>query len=315
MAFMDEFILPLAFALDLSLGDPRGMFHPVKGIGWLAQRTETWLRSSTLSLRLAGVVAVIVVVGGSAFSAWLLITLLSQVHRVAGLALSIYLLYSSIALRDLGDHATAVQAALEAGDRELAREKVSLMVGRDTASLDEGGIALAATESVAENTVDGVTAPLFYALLFGPVGAIAYKAINTLDSMFGYKNDRYLEFGWAAARLDDIANYFPARLTVLTIAVAAAIGKLKFFDTFKAVFRGARLHASPNSGYPESAFAGALGVTLGGERSYGGVVYQAPLLGVKPGECTPLVIRQSIALMWMTAVLFLGAGMGIRHFF
>ena len=99
MAFMDEFILPLAFALDLSLGDPRGMFHPVKGIGWLAQRTETWLRSSTLSLRLAGVVAVIVVVGGSAFSAWLLITLLSQVHRVAGLAMSIYLLYSSIALR------------------------------------------------------------------------------------------------------------------------------------------------------------------------------------------------------------------------
>ena len=102
---------------------------------------------------------------------------------------------------------------------------------------------------------------------------------------------------------------------MLTIAVAAAIGKLKFFDTFKAVFKGARLHASPNSGYPESAFAGALGVTVGGERSYGGVVCQAPLIGVKPGACTPLVIRQSIALMWMTAVLFLGAGMGIRHFF
>ena len=315
MAFMDEFILPLAFTLDLSFGDPRGIFHPVKVIGWLANRTELWLRSTTLSLRLAGILAVLVVVGGSAFSAWLLITLLSQLHRVAGLALSIYLLYSSVALRDLGDHATAVQAALEAGDTELARQKVSLMVGRDTASLDEGGIALAATESVAENTVDGVTAPLFYALLFGPVGAIAYKAINTLDSMFGYKNERYLEFGWAAAKLDDIANYLPARLTVFTIAVAAAIGKLKFFDTFKAVFRGARLHASPNSGYPESAFAGALGVTLGGERSYGGVVRQLPLLGVKPGQCNPLIIRQSIALMWMTAVLFLGAGMGIRHFF
>ena len=315
MAFMDEFILPLAFTLDLTFGDPRGIIHPVKGIGWLAQRTETWIRSTTLSLRLAGVVAVIIIVGGSALSAWLLITLLSQLHRVAGLALSIYLLYSSFALRDLGDHATAVQAALEAGDSELARQKVSLMVGRDTASLDEGGIALAATESVAENTVDGVTAPLFYALLFGPVGAITYKAINTLDSMFGYKNERYLEFGWAAAKLDDIANYLPARLTVLTIAVAAAIGKLKFFDTFKAVFKGARLHASPNSGYPESAFAGALGVTFGGERSYGGVVCQAPLIGVKPGACTPLVIRQSIALMWMTAVLFLGAGMGIRHFF
>ncbi len=314
MAFMDEFILPLAFTLDLSFGDPRGFFHPVKGIGWLADKTETWMRSTSLSLRLAGILAVIVVVGGTAFSTWILIALLSHLHRVAGLALSIYLLYSSFAVRDLGDHAGAVQQALEAGDTALARQKLSLMVGRDTASLDESGIALAATESVAENTVDGVTAPLFYALLFGPVGAIAYKAINTLDSMFGYKNERYHEFGWAAAKLDDIANYLPARLTVFTIALAAAIGKLKFFDTFKAVFRGARLHESPNSGYPESAFAGALGVTLGGERSYGGVVHQAPLLGVKLGQCTPLIIRQSIALMWMTAVLFLGAGMGIRFF-
>ncbi|MCX6179340.1 MAG: adenosylcobinamide-phosphate synthase CbiB [Chlorobiales bacterium] len=312
MAFMDEFILPLAFTLDLSFGDPRWMFHPVKAIGWLAHRAETWLRTTNLPLRFAGVLAVIIVVGGSAFSAWMLITLLSHLHRVAGLALSIYLLYSSFAVRDLGDHAGAVQEALEAGDRELAREKVALMVGRDTALLDEYGIALAATESIAENCVDGVTAPLFYGLLFGPVGAIAYKAINTLDSMFGYKNERYLEFGWAAAKLDDVANYLPARLSVLPIAVAALIGKLKFFDTFRAVFRGARLHASPNSGYPESAFAGALGVTLGGERSYGGVVSQAPLLGVKPVQCTPLIIRQSIALMWMTAVLFLGAGVAIR---
>ena len=314
MAFMDEFILPLAFTLDLSFGDPRGIFHPVKAIGWLANRTETLMRSTTLPLRLAGIVAVLIIVGGSAFSVWLLIALLSHLHRVAGLALSIYLLYSSFAVRDLGDHAAAVQDALEAEDMELARQKLSCMVGRDTASLDEHGIALAATESVAENTVAGVTAPLFYAILFGPVGAITYKAINTLDSMFGYKNERYLEFGWAAAKLDDLANYLPARLTVVTIAVAAFIGKLKFFDTFKAVFKGARLHASPNSGYPESAFAGALGVTLGGERSYDGVQHQAPLLGVKPGQCTPLIIRQSIALMWMTAVLFLGAGLAIRHF-
>jgi adenosylcobinamide-phosphate synthase len=312
MAFMDEFILPLAFTLDLTFGDPRWMFHPVKGIGWFAEKNETFLRRTNLPLRIAGIFAVIIVVCGSAFSAWLLITLLSQLHRVAGLALSIYLLYTSLALRDLGDHAGAVQEALEKGDIELARQKVSLMVGRDTANLDENGIALAATESVAENTVDGVTAPLFYALFFGPVGAIAYKAINTLDSTFGYKNERYLEFGWASAKLDDIANYLPARLTVLTIAVAALIGKLKFFDTFKAVFCGAWSHASLNSGYPESAFAGALGVRLGGERSYGGVPCQAPLLGVKEGQCNPLVIRQSIALMWMTAVLFLGAGVAVR---
>ncbi|MEI6757820.1 MAG: cobalamin biosynthesis protein [Chlorobium sp.] len=313
MLFMNEFILPLSFTLDLLFGDPGWVSHPVQWIGKLAQTTEERLRTTNLPLRLAGVLAVIIIVGGTAASAWLLITATSYMHRVAGLAVSIYLLYSSFAVRSLGDHAGAVQEALEAGEPELARQKVALMVGRDTATLDETGIALAATESVAENTVDGVTAPLFYALLFGPVGAITYKAINTLDSMFGHKNEQYREFGWASAKLDDIANYLPARLTVITIAVAAIIGKLRFFDIFKSVWKGARLHASPNSGYPESAFAGALGVTLGGPRSYDGEIHNAPELGVKPGQCSPLIVRQSIALMWMSAVLFLGAGMWIRH--
>ncbi len=312
MVFMNEFILPLSFTLDLLFGDPRWISHPVTWIARLARTAEERLRRTELPLRLAGILAVIIVVGGSAGAAWLLITLAFHLHRVAGLAVSIYLLYSSFALRDLGDHAGAVQSALEAGDKELAREKLAMMVGRDTATLDDAGIALAATESVAENTVDGVTAPLFYALLFGPVGAVAYKAINTLDSTFGYKNERYLEFGWASAKLDDLANYLPARLTVICIAVAAVIGKLRFFDIFKSVWKGARLHESPNAGYPESAFAGALGVTLGGERSYGGEIHHAPQLGVKPGQCNALIIRQSIALMWMSAVLFLGAGVGLR---
>lgn len=315
MNFMNEFILPLAFTLDLLFGDPRWIAHPVQWIGRLACATEAALRRTRLPLRLAGVLAVIIVLVASAGSAWLLITLAGQVHRVAGLAVSIYLLYSSFAVRALGEHAGAVQEALEAKELHIARQKVSLMVGRDTASLDEAGIALAATESVAENTVDGVTAPLFYALLFGPVGAIAYKAVNTLDSTFGYKNERYADFGWASAKLDDIVNYLPARLTVITIALAAVIGKLKLFDIFRSVRKGARLHASPNAGYPESAFAGALGVTLGGQRSYDGEMHEAPLLGVKPGKCSPMIIRQSIALMWMTAVLFLGAGMTIRHYF
>jgi adenosylcobinamide-phosphate synthase len=314
MNFMNEFILPLAFTLDLLFGDPRWISHPVQWIGSFAHAVEDRLRRTGLPLRPAGILAVIFVLGGSAGSAWLLITLAERLHRVAGLAVSIYLFYSCFAVRSLGDHAGAVQEALEAKDTETAREKLSLMVGRDTGSLDETGIALAATESVAENTVDGVTAPLFYALLFGPVGAIAYKAINTLDSTFGYKNERYADFGWASAKLDDIANYLPARLTVITIAVAAVIGKLRFFDIFRAVWKGARLHESPNAGYPESAFAGALGVTLGGDRSYGGEVRHSPLLGVKPEQCTSLIVRQSIALMWMTAVLFLGAGMGLRHY-
>ncbi len=307
-----EALLLASYLLDLIVGDPRWMPHPVKGIGWLALHTEALLRRTALPLRLAGILAVLVVVGGSAGIAGLLVMLAAGVHPWAGMAVTIYLLYSCFAVKDLGDHAVVVERAIDAGDIELARQKVSFMVGRDTAFLTVGGIALAATESVAENSVDGVTAPLFYALLFGPVGAIAYKAINTLDSTFGYKNERYLEFGWAAAKLDDLANYLPARVTVIVIALAAALSNLQFFDIFQAVRQGARRHASPNSGYPECAFAGALGVTFGGRRSYGGELHNAPLLGIRTGECSPLTIRQSVRLMRLTAALFLVLGVGVK---
>ena len=304
-------LLLAAFVLDLIAGDPSWIPHPVKGIGWLALQSEVLLRHTTLPLRLAGILAVLIVVGGSAGVAWLLIALAAKLHPWAGMAVTAYLLYSCFAVKDLGDHAGAVQRALDTGDIELARQKVSFIVGRDTAALTPAGIALAATESVAENSVDGVTAPLFYALIFGPVGAIAYKAINTLDSTFGYKNERYLEFGWAAAKLDDFANYRPARVTVIAIALAAVVSNLRFFDIFQAVRQGARLHASPNAGYPECAFAGALGVTFGGERSYGGEFHNAPLLGIRAGECSSLTIRQSVRLMRLTALLFLVTGIGV----
>jgi len=307
-----ELLLLAAFVLDLIVGDPRCILHPVRGIGWLALQTEALLRRTALPLRLAGILAVLVVVGGSAGIAVLLAALATTLHPLAGMAMAIYLMYSCFAVKDLGDHAEAVGKALDADDIELARQKVSFIVGRDTAGLIASGIALAATESVAENSVDGVTAPLFYALLFGPVGAIAYKAINTLDSTFGYKNERYLEFGWAAAKLDDLANYLPARVTVLVIALSATLSRLRVYDIFQAVRHGARLHASPNAGYPECAYAGALGVTFGGGRSYGGEFHNAPLLGVKTGECSSLTIRQSVRLMRMTAALFVALGMGLR---
>jgi len=307
-----EYLLLSAFLCDLLFGDPRWMPHPVKGIGWLAHGAEKALRASGLPLRIAGVLCVLVVVGGTAGSAWLVITAASLLHPFLGAAAGMYLLYTSIAVKDLGDHAGAVRTALDSGDIGLARQKVSWMVGRDTDGLSEDDIALAATESVAENTVDGVTAPLFYALLFGPVGAIAYKAVNTLDSSFGYLNDRYREFGWASAKLDDVANWLPSRITVLAIALASAVKRFGFFNIFKAVRCGARLHASPNAGYPESAFAGALGVTFGGERSYGGVVHEAPLLGVVRKACSADSVRRSIELMRLTAVVFLAAGIMLR---
>jgi adenosylcobinamide-phosphate synthase len=303
-----EYMLVAAYICDLLFGDPRWIPHPVKGIAWLALGAEKVLRSSGLPLRVAGVLCVLVVVGGTAGTVWLVIEAAGRLHPVAGTIAGVFLLYTAFAAKDLGDHARAVGDALFSGDLPLARRKVSWMVGRDTENLSEEGVALAATESVAENTVDGVTAPLFYALLFGPVGALAYKAVNTLDSSFGYMNERYREFGWASAKLDDLANLLPARLTVLAIAIAALLRRLRFFDIFKAVRQGSGLHASPNAGYPEAAFAGALGVTFGGARSYAGVEHDAPRLGLCKQACSVATIRESVFLMRFTAAVFLAAG-------
>jgi adenosylcobinamide-phosphate synthase len=307
-----------AFLLDLAFGDPRWMPHPVRGMGWLAARLEEVLRPSPLPLRLSGTLAALLVVGLSVAAAWALVAVAGAVHPLAGKAVSVAIMYSCFATRDLADHALAVLEPLSAGDLEGARTRVSWMVGRDTELLDAAGVALAATESVAENTVDGVTAPIFYALLLGPLGVVAYKAASTLDSTFGYRNERYMEFGWASARFDDLVNVIPARLTVFAIALAAAVAKLRVFDIFRAVRKGAALHESPNAGYPESAFAGALGVMFCGERSYGGVQEMAPLLGVRRGRCTALTLRRAIGLMRLTAFFFLGGGVllsaAIGHF-
>ncbi|NTU96644.1 MAG: cobalamin biosynthesis protein [Chlorobiaceae bacterium] len=303
-----EYLLVAALLLDLLFGDPRWMPHPVKGIGWFAFAVEKYLRRSSLTPVIAGVFCVASVVGVSAGTAWLVSAAAAKLHPLAGMAVSVLLLYTTLAVKDLGDHALAVKRALEKGDAGLARRRVSMMVGRDTENLDQGGIALAAVESVAENTVDGVTAPLFYAILFGPAGAVAYKAVNTLDSLFGHLDDRYREFGRASAKLDDLANWLPARLTVFAIALASIVRKSRFFDIFKAVQRGAKLHASPNAGYPEAAFAGALGVALGGKRSYGGVLHETHTLGIRRDSCRPETIQRSVDLMRSTTVVFLAAG-------
>ena len=305
--------IAVAFLLDLLIGDPRGGPHPVRWMGAAAKKAEEILRPMrSISLRMAGVLAVLFVVGGSAGTAYGLLWLSSLIHPLLGVAAAIVTLASTIAVKDLATHARAVLKALEAGDLSGAREKVGMIVGRDTREMDEAGIVQAATESVAENTVDGVTAPLFYALLFGPVGAVAYKAINTLDSSFGYTNERYLEFGWASAKLDDLANYLPARLTVLALALAAFLLRLRVRDLFVSVQKTAALHASPNAGYPEAAFAGALGVRFGGSRSYGGVRHDLPELGNDGGTVDRRTLRDSIRLMATGSVVFLVTGLALH---
>ncbi|UWX58408.1 adenosylcobinamide-phosphate synthase CbiB [Chlorobaculum sp. MV4-Y] len=306
---MTFLLMPSAFLLDLLFGDPQWFPHPVRLVGKLASSTEELFRGmSFLPLRMAGALTAATVIMATVVTVLALVVAAFLLHPFAGVVVSVLLLYFAIAPRDLYDHASAVRDALRAGDLELARRKVAMMVGRDTSSLDDEGVARAAVESVAENTSDGVTAPLFYGILFGPAGAWLYKASNTLDSMFGYRNERYREFGWASARFDDLLNYLPARLTVLAVAGAAFILRLDPAASIRSVRLCAKKHESPNAGYPESAFAGALGVTLGGERSYGGVTKTVPTLGIRSGAMDAATITRAMRLMYVTASIFLAAG-------
>ena len=217
-------ILLFAFAVDLILGDPRWLPHPVRGIGWTIQRTEKVLRrfaKTPLAEKAAGVLLVVLIVSLVSFLSQFLIRSFFRFSLSFGFALSVFLAYTTFAARDLGNAATAVLRHLDAGEIVQARTELSMIVGRDTVDLDDQDIARAVVETVAENTSDGVIAPLFYLAMGGPVLALAYKAVNTLDSMVGYRNERYINFGWAAARVDDIANFIPARITAVLICLVA----------------------------------------------------------------------------------------------
>ncbi len=302
----------VAFAADLAFGDPRWFPHPVKFIGRLALSLEAPTRRVLRNPWLAGVVTAVVTVGGAALAAWGTIAGARWIHPWLGDAISVLLLYTCFAAHDLGAHALDVFRALRSSDVELARGRVARMVGRDTATLDEPGIVRATVESVAENTVDGVTAPLFFAVIGGPVLAIAYKAVSTLDSTFGYKNERYLKFGWASARLDDVAAWLPARLTFPLVALSAALIGGRPSGAWKFGRRDCRKHASPNAGLPEAAFAGALGVQLGGPLLRHGRPIEMPRLGEPCEALDRRHIPRSVALMFVVSLLAAAGFLGVR---
>jgi len=302
-----------AFALDLLLGDPRWLPHPVRLMGLLAGLFERVARKLLRWERAAGAVTAVcllVCCGGAAFGA---LELAGALHPWARDAVAILVIYSSIAARDLVRHSSDVYKALLSHDLPEARRRVGMIVGRDTAELDEGEVARAAVESVAESIVDGVTSPLFFALVAGPVGACVYRAANTMDSMFGYKNARYLRFGWAPARLDDLANWIPARLTAPLIVAAAFLLGHRSRDSLRILKRDARNHSSPNSGLAEAAVAGALGVRLGGANVYFGEPVEKPTIGDPRASLCPTHIQQANALMLAAAVLFLALGLAVRQ--
>jgi adenosylcobinamide-phosphate synthase len=274
-----EYQIMAAFTLDLICGDPRWLPHPVKLMGRLALALEQPLRRRITRARSAGIAAVCIVVGVTGICTFLSIRGAASLHLVAGDAISIFILYTAFASHDLIAHSHRVYSALRREDLVEARRQVSMLVGRDTDSLDEEGVVRAAVESVAENLTDGVTAPIFFAVLAGPVGAMVFKAVSTLDSTFGYKNDRYLLFGWASARLDDVVNYLPARLTGPLVALAAAVLGYRPLHSICIFLRDGHKHPSPNAGLSEAAMAGALGVQLGGLNYYGGEAFESVRLG------------------------------------
>ncbi len=299
------------FVLDCLAGDPVFPLHPVRLLGNLAARSEAAFRPA-LKPYAAGVLAWFVVVGAAALAAILLPALGAAIHPALGLALDAFFVWASIAPRDLSVHALRVRRALLAGDLPDARLAVSFVVGRDTDRLDARDVARACVESVAESSVDGVSAPLFWALVLGPWAAFAYRAVNTLDSMFGHKNERYLLFGRFSALADDAATFIPARLAAfLTVPCAALLG-LDARSALRVLVRDRLRHESPNSGHPEAVFAGALRTRLGGPATYRGERVDHPVMGDGDLAADPAMIGRAVALMYAQALAVLAIGIAAR---
>ncbi len=302
---IDPYILITAVTLDLLFGDPHTLPHPVVGIGRMITTMERVLRRMVRNERLGGALLLLIVVVVTYLSVFLLLKGAYLVSPYVGFAVAALLSWTCLAARSLHGESKLVADRLLAGDLEGARRFLSRIVGRDTEQLDEPEIWRALVETVAENSSDGVIAPLFYLMLGGPPLGLAYKAVNTLDSMVGYKNAAYIRFGWASARFDDIVNYLPARLTGAMMALAAPLAGLSGRSALRMMFRDGRNHSSPNSGIPEAAAAGALGVQLGGANRYFGAVLEKPTIGDPARELSAASYCGAIRLMYGAAALFL----------
>ena len=299
----------VAFVIDCLIGDPRSRLHPVVLIGkWIA-RLEKWLyrpEASDQGKFLAGFCLVVIVLASSygAAAGLLYLAGLSENPYIVGFA-SALLLSFAIAPRNLAEAGWEIRRYLLAGDLSKARFKVGWIVGRDTDRLTAGEVTRATVETIAENIVDGVISPLFFFYLGGVPLAMAYRAANTMDSMLGYKNDRYLYFGRAAARMDDAWNYLPARITGILLVAAAWLLRLDFRAAWRMMRRDARKHPSPNGGYTEATVAGALGVRLGGFNSYFGQPSFRTYMGDDIRSLAPEHIDQVIRLLYVVTILFL----------
>lgn len=279
---MSPLFLTAAYILDRLIGDPPWLPHPVRWMGCFIAVGERVLRplaTGPVRLFLAGAVLSLALVGLSYGGSWLALRALCAWSPTVGAMALVYLAATTLATKDLLDETATVVDHLLDHDLPGARQRLSRIVGRDTGHLDEREVCRATVETLAESTSDGIIAPLFYLTVGGVPAALAYKAINTLDACIGHTDEQYFWFGKFAARLDDVANWLPARLTALLIVAAAALGGADWRGALAVWWRDGHRHASPNAGHPEAAMAGALGVRLGGQNTYAGVPHATPFLG------------------------------------
>lgn len=302
-------LIPIAaLVIDTIYGDPRSDWHPVVLIGKLISFYENKLypepKTSNGSMFLRGMVTVLLVLLTVGIITGLLVWLSVKGGILFYAAMGAVILYFTITPRALCRDGMEIYHLLKAGDIVAARKRLSWIVGRDTENLDESDIARGTVETIAENTTDGIISPLFWFLLFGPVGAMVYRAGNTMDSMLGYKNDRYLYFGRFASRLDDVLNYIPARITFLLFVASAAILKLDWKNAKKIGLRDAPKHPSPNGGYAEATVAGAMHVRLGGYNYYEGKPEFREYMGDPDTPLKADHIKQAIYMMYGATILF-----------
>lgn len=312
---MSSIPLLMGFVLDLIFGDPYDLPHPVRLMGAFISALEKKLRGLfPKNERLGGAVLVIIVLAVSSLIPAALLFIFYHINNRLGIAAESVMCYYLLAAKCLKDESMKVYYAVREKDILKARRAVSMIVGRDTERLDEDGIIKAAVETVAENSSDGVAAPIFYIMLFGAAGGFFYKAANTMDSMLGYKNEKYLNFGRSAARLDDLLNFIPSRLTAVITVLSAYILGLNGKNSYKIWRRDRFNHASPNSAQTEAAYAGALDIMLGGDAYYFGELCRKKTIGdaVRPVENEDIV--RADRLMYCASVIMLLIGAAVRAF-
>jgi adenosylcobinamide-phosphate synthase len=310
------YIIPLlaGFILDLIFGDPTGLPHVVRVIGFFIGSTEKifYKNYGEKTLFIMGAIWVFFVVLVCTIISFLLLYIAYSIHSIAGIVLESLLMFQLIAVKDLRKESMRVYKKLTANDLAGARSALSAIVGRDTACLDEDGVVRAAVETIAENSSDGVASPLFYSALGGAVFGVLYKTVNTFDSMAGYKNEKYLYFGRAAARLDDLLNFLPSRIAALLMIASAALLRYDAYGAARIWKRDRRKHASPNSAQTESACAGALGLRLAGPAYYENKLEEKPFIGDEKRKIEAHDIVRANNLHYAASVLMLIFAMGVR---